>query len=114
MCNATGSTFDRECALRYEHEFWEKNCFSFQGYSDDRSACGIFHIVVHAELTCFRWDCPDDDKFQNWLSLRSAFLRNMANHSRIRPFSQIRDTIREELLEPRTAFVSRAETFDSD
>ena len=44
---------------------------------------------------------------------RASLVQNMASNGRVRPFSQIRDVIREELLEPRSAFVS-TQIFDSD
>ena len=38
----------------------------------------------------------------------------MARHSRMRPFSEIRNFIHKDLLQPRKAFVSAAEAFESD
>ena len=58
--------------------------------------------------------CPLNEKFKEWRNQRASLLENMASHSRVRPFGRIRDVIREELLQPNTAFVSPAKTFDSD
>ena len=108
-----GEPCDENCVLRHEPLFWNSMCVLIQGY-DERFACEIFQLQWYAAYYCFMRECPNDDKFREWLRSYSSLLQNMARHSMVRPFGRIREVIREELLRPRTAFVSPAESFDAD
>ena len=52
--------------------------------------------------------------FQKWVTRQGTLLENMASRSRVRSFSPMRNVIRDEMLQPRTAFASPAATFDTN
>ena len=115
VCRTGIKTYDHKCVLSHEHLFWQTYCFVIPASADERSACEVFWLMVSTKHFCLLGQqCPDNANFKMWLSRRTSLLWNMANHSRIRGFGKIRRVIREELLQPRTAFVSPAETFDAD
>ena len=113
VCMKEAKLQGQTCSQSDEHLFWQSYCVVL-GSMDERFACGIFELAWRAAYFCAMQQCPDDEKFKNWLNRRQSFLQNMASHSRIRPFRRIRNVIHEQLLLPRTAFVSPAENFDGD
>ena len=110
----SASECDEECVRHHEHLFWQPYCVVFPESADDRSACEIFRLAYNSKHVCTTKTCPDNEKYKEWPSRRTSLLQNMASDGRIRAFGRIQDIIRQELFQPRTAFVSPAETFDTD
>ena len=113
VCMTEGNSYDQKCVQSHEPLFWQMFCIGFES-TDIRFACGIFHLALHAAYFCALQYCPEDAKFKEWLQQRNSLLHNMASHSRVRPFSRLRNVIWEEMLQARAAFVSPAESFDAD
>ena len=114
-CSPKGrNSYDPNCIASRENLFWKQHCKLFTHFADQRLACEVFDLAISAKTFCLALDCPENEKFKAWLRRRTSLLKNMASHSRIRPFSRIRKVIRNELLQPRTAFVFPAGTFDTD
>ena len=113
VCKTEATSYNQKCVQSHEYLFWQSYCLVLVSI-DERFACEVFDLAWRAAYFCCMQHCPDNEKFKNWLRRRKSLLQNIARHSVVRPFSQIGRVIREEMLQPRTAFVSPAETFDGD
>ena len=114
VCKKDRNSYDRTCVLSHEPLFWKSQCLLFQESTDDRFACEIFNLALLGEYMHSAQIFAGNQIFHKWFGQKTLLLQRMTNQSRIRPFSRIRKVIREELLQPRTAFVSAAETFEAD
>ena len=106
-CKTESNSYDQKCILSQEHLCWQPHCFLLPETVDERFACEVFYLFHYAKYFCTVHYCPFNERFKEWMKERASLLQNMASNGRVRPFSRIRDVIREELLEPRNACVPR-------